>query len=56
MKFKSDEDLEQFIEIAVKVKAMKKAGVPIPEEVKDYFEKNKDKSEVCYVLNDIIQS
>ena len=55
MHFESDDEYKQFIEIAVKLKAMQRAGVPIPADVRDYFERNKDKSDVCYVLNDIIE-
>ena len=55
MKFADDKELEQFVDIAVKIKAMKRAGVPIPADVKEYFEQNKDKNDVCYVLNDMIK-
>lgn len=55
MEFADDEELKQFIEIAVKLKAMRRAGVPIPEEVQDYFRRNRNKSDVCFVLDDIIQ-
>lgn len=55
MHFRDDEELEQFVEIAVKLKAMKRAGVPIPEEVQDYFKRNRNKDDVHYVLSDIIE-
>ena len=55
MNIADDEELEQFIEIAIKLKAMKRAGVPIPAEVKEYFERNRNKDDVHYVLSDIIE-
>ena len=55
MDFKDDDELEQFIEIAVKLKAMKRAGVPIPADVQEYFERNRNKNDVCHVLDDIIK-
>ena len=54
MKFADDEELKQFIEIATMLNYYKSKGVPIPEEVKDLIEQNRNDSEVCSVLNDII--
>lgn len=55
MNFADDEELEQFIEIACMLKYYKLKGVPIPEEVRDYFERNRNKNDVCFVLSDIIR-
>jgi len=30
-------------------------GVPIPADIQDYFDRNRNKSDVCFVLDDIIK-
>lgn len=55
MKFKDDKELEQFVEIACMLKYYKAKGVPIPADVREYFERNRNKNDVCHVLNDIIK-
>ena len=55
MKFKDDEEFEQFVEIACILKYYKMRGVPIPEEIRKYFEENRNKDDVHYVLQDIIE-
>lgn len=55
MKFNSDKELEQFIEIATMLKFYKYKGVPIPAEVQDMIERNRNKNDVFYVLSDIIK-
>lgn len=54
MKFADDEELEQFIEIACMLKMYKLRGVPIPADIQDYFDRNRNKDDVHYVLHDII--
>lgn len=56
MEFKSKKEYEDFIEIATILKYYKYKGVPIPEEIVNEIEANKDSSDVFYVLNDIIKS
>lgn len=55
MKFADDEELEQFIEIACMLKYYKAKGVPIPADIRDYFERNRNKDDVHDVLHDIIE-
>lgn len=55
MKFETPEEQAQFIEIATMLKYYKHKGVDIPLEVREQIERNKDKSDVFRVLNDIIQ-
>ena len=54
LKFASDEEQKQFIEIATMLKYYKAKGVPVPADVRDFIERNRNKNEVCYVLNDIL--
>lgn len=54
MKFANDKEREQFIEIATILKYYKYKGVPIPADVQDMIERNRNKSDVFYVLHDII--
>ena len=53
--FASREEYEQFVEVACILKFYKVRGVAIPEEVQDYFDRNRNKSDVCYVLDEIIK-
>ena len=55
MKFASDEELKQFIEIATMLKYYKAKGVPIPADVRDFIEKNRNESDVCHTLSEIIR-
>ena len=54
MKFASDEDYKQFIELACMLKFYKAKGVPVPADIKDYIVRNRNKNEVCYVLHDLL--
>lgn len=54
VKFENREEQEQFIKIATMLKYYKHKGVPVPAEVRDEIERNRDKSEVFHVLNDIL--
>ena len=54
MKFANDKEREQFFEIACMLKFYKLRGVPIPADVQDMIERNRNKSDVFYVLHDII--
>ncbi len=55
MNFKDDTEYKQFIEIAAHIKYYKAKGVPIPKEVVDMIETNKNSSDVFYVLNDMLK-
>ena len=55
MKFKDDKEYELFIEIATRINYYKSKGVPIPKEVVDMIEENKNTNDVFYVLNDMIK-
>jgi len=55
MKFASADEYEQFIEIACMLKFYKLRGVPIPADIQDMIERNRNKSDVCFVLDDIIK-
>lgn len=55
MKFADDKELEQFIEIACMLKYYKAKGVPIPAEVQDMIERNRNESEACNILFDMIE-
>lgn len=54
LKFASDEEQKQFIELACMLKFYKAKGVPVPADIKDYIVRNRNKNEVCYVLHDIM--
>ena len=54
VEFESPEEQEQFIKIAAMLKYYKHKGVPVPADVRDEIERNRDKSEVFYVLNELI--
>lgn len=54
MKLDSDEEFEQFIEVATMLKFYKAKGVPIPANVRDLIEQGCENNEVCRVLYDII--
>lgn len=53
MDFKNKKEYEEFIEIATILKYYKYKNVPIPEEVLQMLEEDKDSSEVISVLHEI---
>ena len=50
MEFESDKELEEFIEVATMIKYYKAKDVPVPAEVVNELEANKDSSEIFSVL------
>lgn len=50
MEFKDNKELEEFIQVATMIKYFQSKKVPIPDEVLDELEANKDSSEVFNVL------
>lgn len=55
MKFASDQEQREFVEIATMLKMYKERGVPIPADIRNEIERNRNKSEVFYVLSEIIK-
>lgn len=53
MDFSNKKEYEQFIEIATILKYYKSKNVPIPEDVLQMLEEDKDSSEVISVLYDM---
>lgn len=55
MKFSDDREQREFVEIATMLKMYKERGVPIPADIRNEIERNRNKSEVFYVLSEIIK-
>lgn len=55
MNFKDENEVKQFIEIAIRIRMLQQAGEPIPLEVKEMILNNKHESEVFFVLSEMLK-
>jgi len=56
MNFKDENEVKQFIEIAIRIRMLQQAGEPIPLEVKEMILNNKNESEVFFVLSEMLNN
>lgn len=56
MNFKDENEVKQFIEIAIRIRMLQQAGEPIPLEVKEMILNNKHESEVFFVLSEMLNN
>ena len=55
MEFEDEKQRREFVEIVAMLQYYKSKGVPIPEDVREYIERNRDNDELFTVLSNIIR-